>query len=164
MVLGGGVVGRSRVVLGGRVVLGLLGVLGLTLVGHISDVAGVAIVDRVGHGLDAAVGKGNRVGASGGIAVTGLSGIEVDLLVLIVHIVVELVLGGLLVLGLRVVRGRLVVCRGGVVGRGRVRVVSHNSGDEGKEDNGGLGRNIRMLRFKRCRLFRVGDQKRNGSF
>ena len=164
MVLGGGVVGRSRVV------LGFLGVLGLALVGHISDVAGVAIVDRVGHGLDAAVGKGNRVGASGGIAVTGLSGIEVDLLVLIVHIVVELVLGGLLVLGLRVVRSRPVVCRGGVVGggrvvgRGRVRVVSHNSGDEGKEDNGGLGRNIRMLRFKRCRLFRVGDQKRNGSF
>ncbi len=139
-VSGGRVVGRGGVVGGLGVVsrLGLIdGVLGLTLVLDISDIARVAILNVVGHNLGAAVGKGNTVAAVGGIAITGLVGIEVNVGVAVLNSVLEVVGGG------HIGVSRLVVGRpGGVVGRGAVGrgsvgvVVSQSHSGEGKNDEG----------------------------
>ena len=130
--VGSGLVGRGGVVLGG------LGVLGLTRVRHIGDVARVAILDSVGHGLDAAVGEGHTVATVGGIAVTGLIGIEVNIGVLVLDGVLVLVLGGLIISRLLVggglVGGGRGVSRGRGIGPG---LVSRHSGDE--EDGGEEG-------------------------
>ena len=126
----------SRLVGGGLVGSGLvLIVAGLTLVGHISDVARVGIGDGVGHNLGAAVGKDNTVAAVGGIAVTGLVGIKVNLGVVVLDSVGVLVLGGLLI-GRLLVGGRL-VRRSRLVGGGLVGgVVSQSHSGEGKNDEG----------------------------
>ena len=130
----GGLVGRSRLVgRGGVVGLGLI-VAGLSLVADIGDVARLVVRDGIGHGLDAAVGKGNTVAARGGVAVTVLVGIEVNAGVVVLDVVGKVVggrggIGGLLV-------GRPVVGRGGLVGGlvGRGGVIGDGNGGQGKDD------------------------------
>ena len=63
----------------------------LTLVFDISDVA--VLVSGVGDDLSAAVGEGNAVRAGGLVAVTGLAVAVVGVRVLVVHGVLESVLG-----------------------------------------------------------------------
>ncbi len=110
-------------------------VAGLTLIPHVSNVAGVGIGGVVGHDLDTAVGKGYTVLAVGGIVVTSLVLAEVDTSVVILDGVLVLVLGwhigvgGLLVGGGAVSRGRGGV--GVVVSRG----VSDGDSQEGRESN-----------------------------
>ncbi len=136
---GGGVVGSGLV---GGLGLGLVdGVLGLTLVPHISDVARVAIGDRVSDNLGAAVGKGNTVLAVGGIAVTVLILVEVGAGVVVLDSVLVVVhRGSVLILGSVVGGGGLVVSRGGggVVGGGPVG-----------NSHGGKGKNNEGLEFKK---------------
>ncbi len=81
----GGIAGSRLRGIGSR-----LGIAGFTRVGHISNIARGGIRDSVGHGLGAAVGKGNSVGARGGITVTVLVGVVVDTSVVILNSVVVL--------------------------------------------------------------------------
>ena len=112
-------------------------VVGLARVGDISDVAGVVIGNIVGHGLDAAVGKGDMVLAVGGIAVTGLGGAKVHTRVVIGNSVSVVVVGG----GVGVVVGVSVAVNGGgmvggAVGGGVV------DGSVGSVDRGMVGQSM----------------------
>ena len=142
MVGGGGLVGRGGLVSRGRLVSGsglvgsrlvglglVLRVGGLALVLDIGNVA-VVVVSGVGHGLDTAIGKVDLVGARDGLAVSGLLGVELGAGVVIRDsVLVSVGLGGLVILGLRVVGSR-----GGVVGGG---VGSKGGGHEGGKNNEG---------------------------
>ena len=140
----GGLVGRSRLVGRGGLVAGLVaaglvrGVLSLTLVGDVGNQARVGVVHTVGDRLGTAVGQHNRVRSLGGVAVTGLLGVELGLVVSVsVDVVAEVVLGRL-VIALLVSRGLVgrprVVGRLGLVGRGRGgvgRAVGGGNGQQG---------------------------------
>ena len=117
-----GVVSGGR---GGLVGGGGLGVDSGALVGHISDIAVIA-VGGVLDVLDAAVGESHGVGALGVTrAVRGLLGVEVGLGVVVGHGVGEGVGGDLVGVDLGMVGGGGGVVGRGVVGRG---VVSHGGG------------------------------------
>ena len=106
-------------------------VLSLTLVGDVGNGARVGVVHTVGHLLGTAVGQRNRVRSLGGVAVTGLLGVELGLVVSVsVDVVAEVVLGRL-VIALLVSRG--LVGRPRVVGRlGPVgRAVGGGNGQQG---------------------------------
>jgi hypothetical protein len=111
---------RSRGV-GSRSVgrLRVSGVNGLPGVHHIGDVAAVGVVHLVVDGLEAAVGKGDRVGAGGGVAVALLAGVDLDAVVVVHGVVVgvdsRLVVGG----GCCVGRSRGIAVARGVVGGGQ---------------------------------------------
>ena len=92
-----GLVGRS--VVGGLVVVSL----GVTVVGDISDVAGVT-VDVIVDGLAAAIGKNNGVRSLGVISVASLVVAHIDVVVVILDGIVEAVVsGGLLINKIRTV-------------------------------------------------------------
>ncbi len=130
---GGGLVGRgwvigSRLVRGGSIGLGLvLGVDGLALILDVSNVA-IVMVRCVGDSLDAAVRKVDLVGASHGLAIRGLLGIEVGTRVVIVDTVLVGVRPGLLLVG-----GLGVVGGGGRMVRGRVGREAGGGGRDGQE-------------------------------
>ena len=93
----------------------------------VGNVAGVSVVNVVGHGLETAVGELNMVLALGGVAVAALSGTEVETVLISDTVLIGVMGGSGLVLGLMVasvVRGR------GVVDRGVM--------DWGMVDNGGV--------------------------
>ena len=111
------------------------GVLSLTLVGDVGNQARVGVVHTVGDRLGTAVGQHNRVRSLGGVAVTGLLGVELGLVVSVsVDVVAEVVLGRL-VIALLVSRGLVgrprVVGRLGLVGRG---VVGGGNGQQGSNN------------------------------
>ena len=89
-------VGRLWGLVGGL----LLWVIGLTLVADLGHEAGVA-VDSVGDLLQTTVGKLHVVRPLGVVAVTGLLVAEVVTGVVVLHGIVEVVLGGDLIGGLR---------------------------------------------------------------
>ena len=124
-----GVVGRGG---GGDVRLGL-GVDSGALVGHVSDVAVIA-VGGVLHVLDTAVREGNGVGAGNvGGTIGLLGGVEVGLGVVISHGVGEGVGGDLIGVLLGLVGGG-----GGVVGGGGVDGVGNNGGVDSVGNHGGV--------------------------
>ena len=114
--VGSGLVGSGSGVLGG--VVGL--VVGLALVPHVSNVAGVGIVNAVGDNLSAAIRKSNTVLARGSVVVTVLVGGKVGARVVVGNGILVVVHRGSIVGGL-VVGSRV---GGGLVGRGRMRVGS----------------------------------------
>ena len=100
----GGVMRRSMV---GRLIMRLARVL------DVSDVAGVGVIDVVGHGLEAAVGKLDVVLALGGVAVAALASAKVEAVLIGDAVLVRVVGGGRLIVGLVVAAS--VVRGGGVV-------------------------------------------------
>ena len=82
-----GLVGRS--VVGGLVVVSL----GVTIVGDISDVAGVT-VDVIVDGLAAAIGENDGVRSLGVITVASLVVAHIDVVIVILDGVVEAVVSG----------------------------------------------------------------------
>ena len=141
----GGMVDGGRVV---GLIMRLAGVL------NVGNIAGVSVINVVGHGLETTVGELNMVLALGGIAVAALSGTEVEA-VLIRDTVLVRVMGrsGLIVrlmVASSVVRGRGVmdwgvvdqrgvvnggVVHGGVVDRGMDRsMVGDGHGGKGSSD------------------------------
>ena len=111
---------------GGRGSIGLhLGVLSRALIGHIGDIAAVA-VDGVGHPLEATVGQGDKVGARGGVAV--------PVLVLAVVVVGGAVVDGP---GVGVLRRHVGVGGGSAVGGGGAVGAGQGNGHQaGQGDNG----------------------------
>ena len=133
----GGLVARLGVagLVGGLVAGLVLVVLGLTRVGDVSNGARVGVIHTVGDRLGTAVGQHNRVRSLGGVAVTGLLGVELGLVVSVsVDVVVEVVLGRSVV-ALLVVGSGLVGRLGVVGGPGRVgRAVGGGNGQQGSND------------------------------
>ena len=125
LVDGGRLVGWSRLVDRGGVVGGrgslvdrlMGGISGLALILHVHDIARVGISSVVGDNLGAAVGKKDAVLAVGGIAITGLIGTKLDVVVVAIlgiDTILVLVLGGSLLICRLVVGGCRLVdrCRG----------------------------------------------------
>ena len=109
---------------------------GLALILDIHHIARVAISSVVGDNLGAAVGEENTVRAIGGVAITGLIGIKLN-----IALVAILGINSVLVLVFRgsVLVGRLMVRGSGLVGRGwLVGVRGSNHSGKGKEGNEGL--------------------------
>ena len=73
---------------------GCRGVGSLSGVSNIGDVTGGGVSNGVGHGLDSAVGKVDRVAAAGGVTVSVLTGLELGAGVVISNGVVVGVDGG----------------------------------------------------------------------
>ena len=126
---------RGRLV--GRGVLGLIGsILGLTLVPDISNIARVAIGNRVGHNLGATIGKNNTVFTRGGISVPLLVLSKVGSRVAVSHSVVvgidsrDIGIGWLLVGWSGVVWGWPVW---GIVGSSQGKEAKGNGGLYGKD-------------------------------
>ena len=88
------------------------------LVLDVGDVAGVGVIDVVGHGLEAAVRKLDVVLALGGIAVAALAGAKVEAVLVGDAVLIRVVGGSGLIVGLVVAAS--VVRGGGVVDRGMV--------------------------------------------
>jgi hypothetical protein len=112
--------------------------LSLTGVTDISDISTFTI-DRVGDSLDTAVGKVDRVGSCGGVSVTGLSGVEGGLGVVVSYSVVVGVHRGFIGVGWRgVVSGGSMVSGGRGIGSGmgvsvvRSCIMSCCAGNQGK--------------------------------
>ena len=155
------VVGRSRLVDGGRLVgwsrfvdrggvvggRGSLvdrlmgGISGLALILHVHDIARVGISSVVGDNLGAAIREEDAVLAIGGVAITGLVGTKLNIVVVAIlgiHAVLVLILGGsLLVCRLVVGRSGLVDGGWGIRGRG-VGGHGRGRGGKGKEGNASL--------------------------
>ena len=141
-----GVVGRSRRVSRGRLVDRGRGVGGGALVPDIHHVAGVAISSVVGDNLGAAVGEEDAVLTIGGVAITGLVGTKLDVVlvaILGINTILVLVLGGSLLISRLVVGGcRLVDSGRGIRGRG---VGGHSRGRGGKGEEGDTSLQQRLV-------------------
>ena len=100
---------------GGVMRRGMVGglVMRLARVLDVGDVAGVGVIDVVGHGLEAAVRKLDVVLALGGIAVAALAGAKVEAVLVGDAVLIRVVGGSGLVVGLVVAAS--VVWGGGVV-------------------------------------------------
>ena len=105
---------------GGVMRRGMVGglVMRLARVLDVGDVAGVGVIDVVGHGLEAAVRKLDVVLALGGIAVAALAGAKVEAVLVSDTVLIRVVGGSGLVVGLVVAAS--VALGGGVVDRGMV--------------------------------------------
>ena len=104
-----GMMDGSRVV---GLVMRLAGVL------DIGNIARVSVVNVVGHGLETTVGELNMVLALGGIAVTALSGTEVEAVLISDTVLVGVVGGSGLIVGLMVASVDGGMMHGGVMDRG----------------------------------------------
>ena len=93
-------------------------VMRLARVLDVGDIAGVGVINVVGHGLEAAVRKLDVVLALGGIAVAALAGTKVEAVLVGDAVLIRVVGGSGLVVGLVVAAS--VVRGGGVVDRGMV--------------------------------------------
>jgi hypothetical protein len=127
---------------GSSLVCGLvLRVSGLSLVGHISNIARVGISNIVVDDLGPAVGKGNAVGTTGGIAVPALIRSKVGTAVVVLDSISVLVDGGAIILGLlAMVSGGRSMVRGGrgMVSRGMDHwLVCRRGGMVGRDMDGG---------------------------
>merc|ERR1719151_224587 len=105
----GGMVDGGRVV---GLIMRLAGVL------NVGNIAGVSVINVVGHGLETTVGELNMVLALGGIAVTALSGTEVEAVLISDTVLVGVVGGSGLVVGLMVASVYGGMMHGGVMDRG----------------------------------------------
>ena len=91
----------------------------------VGDVAGIGVIDMVGHSLEAAIRKLDMVLALGGVAVAALAGTKVKAVLIGDAVLVRIVGGGGLIVGLMVaafmVRGGGMVDGGGMMDRGMVQ-------------------------------------------
>ena len=121
--IGGGMM-DGGVVDGGMMHRGMMdgSVVGLVMrlagVLDVGNVAGVSVVNVVGHGLETTVGELNMVLALGGIAVTALSGSEVEAVLISDTVLVGVVGGSGLIVGLMVASVDGGMMHGGVMDRG----------------------------------------------
>ena len=119
---------------------------GLTLVLDIHHISGIAISSIVGDNLGAAVGEEDTVLAVGGVAITGLVGTKLNIVVVAIlgiNAILVLVLGGSLFVC------RLVVGRSGLVDGGRGIGVSRQGScqsGEGKKGNAILKQMMVLMR------------------
>ena len=84
----------------------------------VGNVAGVSVVNVVGHGLETAVGELNMVLALGGVAITALSGTKVEAVLISDTVLVGVVGGSGLIVGLMVASVDGGMMHGGVMDRG----------------------------------------------
>ena len=100
-------------------------VMRLARVLDVGDVAGIGVIDMVGHSLEAAIRKLDMVLALGGVAVAALAGTKVKAVLIGDAVLVRIVGGGGLIVGLMVaafmVRGGGMVDGGGMMDRGMVQ-------------------------------------------
>ena len=129
-----GLVGRGRVIFGGRFVRRFVVIVfGFTTVRNISNVATVSI-NRVFYSLDTAIRQQNMVRSAGGITISGFILTKVKSSIVILDGIVVIVSGvGVFVFG-------FMVGWGGFVGRGRVvgwggAISQGNSGQAKNDEN-----------------------------